>query len=74
MPSRASRSAPNPVAPQLPEHEVAQRAYTRWLARGCPTSDGREDWFAAEAELRAELTPASAPRRPIRSALRRLGL
>ena len=48
----------------LSERLIAERAYTRWQARGCPISDGREDWFAAQAELSAE-----APRR---SALRRL--
>jgi hypothetical protein len=72
--ARATRS------PELTESDIAQRAYQRWLARGRPTGDGREDWFAAEAELKAEhaaqverpVTPN--PRSPIRSALRRLGI
>lgn len=54
--------ASNPTL--LSDRLVAERAYTLWQARGCPISDGREDWFAAQAELSAE-----APRR---SALRRL--
>jgi hypothetical protein len=33
------------------EEEVARRAYERWQARGCPPSDGSEDWRAAEQEL-----------------------
>lgn len=33
--------------------EIAQRAYEIWQARGCPASDGSEDWKAAEAELTA---------------------
>lgn len=41
------------------EHAIAVRAYSRWLDRGCPVSDGLEDWFAARNELEAEL---SAPR------------
>jgi hypothetical protein len=36
------------------EEEIARRAYEIWQARGCPASDGSEDWKAAEAELTAE--------------------
>ena len=54
--------------------DVAQRAYQRWVARGRPVSDGLEDWFAAEAELRAEPGTPPAKGRTIRSALRRLGI
>jgi Protein of unknown function (DUF2934) len=68
-------------APQFTDSDIAQRAYNRWLERGRPLSDGREDWYAAEAELLAERAPqpqAELPpppkRRPIRSALRRLGI
>jgi hypothetical protein len=63
---------------QLTDSDIAQRAYNRWIARGRPVSDGREDWYAAEAELLAERAPQPQPtpprRRPIRSALRRLGI
>jgi|GEM_PF-5104831 len=62
--------------PQPTDSDVAQRAYDRWIARGRPVGDGREDWFAAQAELQAERAtrPAAAPpRRRLRSALRRLG-
>jgi hypothetical protein len=58
----ATTRASKPTTPS--EHLIAERAYTLWQARGCPISDGREDWFAAQAELSGE-----APRR---SALRRL--
>lgn len=67
-------------APQLNDSDIAQRAYNRWVARGRPITDGREDWFAAEAELQAERTApverpiTTKPRRAIRSALRRLGV
>jgi len=61
---------------QTTDSDIAQRAYARWVARGRPITDGREDWFAAEAELRAERTTTVAPPKPrrLRSALRRLGL
>jgi Protein of unknown function (DUF2934) len=39
---------------QISEEEIAQRAYEIWQARGCPASDGNEDWQAAEAQLTAE--------------------
>ena len=61
---RASAIATPTATTELNESEIAQRAYQRWLARGCPQTDGREDWFAARAELQAET--------PRRSALRRL--
>jgi hypothetical protein len=66
--------------PQPSDSDIAQRAYNRWVARGRPVSDGREDWFAAEAELQTERAAAtgqrhaSPPTRRLRSALRRLGL
>ena len=64
-----------PVA-QPTDSDIAQRAYDRWIARGRPVTDGREDWFAAQAELETERAtrPAASPRRRLRSALRRLGL
>jgi len=68
-----------PLASPPDDRDIAQRAYERWVARGRPITDGREDWFAAKAELLAERlapseTPPPAPRRRLRSALRRLGL
>lgn len=74
--------SPNPhatPAPQPSDSDIAQRAYNRWIARGRPVTDGREDWFAAQAELLAEHPapaerPAPPPPRRLRSALRRLGL
>jgi hypothetical protein len=37
------------------EQPIAARAYERWMRRGCPPGDGAEDWFAARAEIDAEL-------------------
>ena len=36
------------------EQQIAMRAHQRWIRRGCPQSDGAEDWFAARAELEEE--------------------
>jgi hypothetical protein len=58
--SRSSRTEPIAVQDSL----IAELAYNRWIARGCPVSDGLEDWFAAQAELQSQP--------PARSALRRL--
>jgi hypothetical protein len=35
----------------IPEEEIARRAYELWQSRGCPDGDGSEDWQAAETEL-----------------------
>ena len=37
----------------IPQEEIARRAYEIWQARGCPPGDGSEDWQAATAELLA---------------------
>ena len=38
----------------LTPNTIAERAYLKWQARGCPASDGLEDWFAAQSELERE--------------------
>jgi hypothetical protein len=35
------------------DEEIAHRAYEIWQSRGCPASDGQDDWEAAKAELTA---------------------
>ena len=62
--ARSATTRATSVQPELSQSSIAERAYVRWIARGCPISDGQEDWFAAQAELLAET--------PVRSALRRL--
>lgn len=37
----------------VPQDEIARRAYEIWQNRGCPAGDGSQDWRAAEAELAA---------------------
>jgi DUF2934 family protein len=36
-----------------PHHEIAQRAYELFLARGATDGHDVEDWLRAEAELRS---------------------
>jgi DUF2934 family protein len=36
---------------EVPQEEIARRAYELWEARGRPACDGTEDWEAAVAEL-----------------------
>jgi hypothetical protein len=69
-----SRAAIPPVAKpgmpplKIPHERIAQRAYEKWLKRGCGHGHDMQDWAEAEAELRSELARAatgtmSAPRR-----------
>ncbi len=38
---------------EIPQEQIARRAYEIWQARGCPDGDGSEDWRTAERELSA---------------------
>ena len=53
MPGK-KRNSVRPIQPAVSEQSIAERAYAKWIARGCPTSDGLEDWFAARRELERE--------------------
>jgi hypothetical protein len=35
----------------IPQDEIARRAYQIWQDRGCPPGDGSQDWEKAKAEL-----------------------
>jgi hypothetical protein len=48
---------------KVSEERIAIRAFERWMGRGCPACDGSEDWFAARAELEAEMARAIAPKK-----------
>jgi hypothetical protein len=37
------------------EDQIASRAYEKWQRRGCPQGDSKRDWYAASAEVNAEL-------------------
>ena len=53
MPDKKRRSVRS-VQQRASESTIAARAYDKWVARGCPASDGLEDWFAAQTELERE--------------------
>jgi len=38
---------------RVSQKRIAKRAYELWQQRGCPLSDGTEDWTAAEVELKS---------------------
>ena len=61
MPGK-KRNSVRPIQPAVTEQSIAERAYAKWIARGRPTSDGLEDWFAAQRELERE-----TPGRPARA-------
>ena len=60
-----ARNKPHPPAPNetqaplngktggapLSEERIAERAYHKWLARGCPSGDDLRDWYEAQEEL-----------------------
>lgn len=53
-------AAPPPPKPkpavELTDDMIAARAHEIWQRRGCPMDgDGKQDWYAAVAELQAEL-------------------
>lgn len=40
-------------SPKITAEQVAERAYFRWLERGCPPGSAEYDWLEAERELTA---------------------
>ena len=52
-------TAPVAAAPvEISAHQIADLAYFLWMDRGCPAGSSEEDWFRAEAQLRAQATTA----------------
>lgn len=54
-----SGSAPSPIENQEPhdsidQAKIADRAYQRWVERGCPQGSAEEDWLEAERELTSQ--------------------
>jgi hypothetical protein len=45
---------------QIPHEKIAMRAYEKWVKRGRPAGSDRQDWYEAEAELRAEFQRSGA--------------
>lgn len=52
--SQARTPAPAPTAREVSHEKIAQRAYEKWMKRGCTHGSDRQDWTEAEAELKAE--------------------
>ena len=46
---------------QVPHERIAQRAYEKWMKRGCPHGTDVQDWIEAERELMAEMARSSPP-------------
>ncbi len=46
---------------QIPRERIAQRAYEKWMKRGCPHGSDMQDWIEAERELMAEMARSSPP-------------
>ena len=45
---------PMTAGSHIPQEKIAQRAYEKWMKRGCTHGCDQQDWTEAEAELRAE--------------------
>ena len=63
--SRVSSSTPSKPAGMsgnsglmVPHEKIAMRAYEKWCNRGCPQGTSQQDWYEAEAELKAEMAKA----------------
>jgi hypothetical protein len=53
------------------DETIAKRAYALWEGRGCPLSDGDDDWQQAKRQLLAEAHHRQRPLMRILSRLRR---
>ena len=51
----------------IPHDKIAMRAYEKWCKRGRPMGTEKQDWYEAEAELRAEMARGA----PVAAASRR---
>jgi hypothetical protein len=64
-PAGAVNSIPDALDPQLDPQEVARLAYSFWLERGCEPGQAEQDWYRAEAQLRASQAGCCQPAREI---------
>ena len=54
-----STTSPGANATMVPTDKIAMRAYEKWCKRGRPPGSDKQDWYEAEAELRAEYSKHS---------------
>ena len=52
--TQARTPAPATTSREVTHEKIAQRAYEKWMKRGCTHGCDRQDWTEAEAELKAE--------------------
>jgi hypothetical protein len=59
--------------PPMLEHQIRERAYFIWIAKGCPQGQDEQNWIAAEHELRTaeDCATGGRPVEPAASAKRR---
>jgi hypothetical protein len=50
------------------EHRIRERAYEIWVANGQKNGEAGRHWIAAERELLAEMTTATAEQKPAAAA------
>ncbi len=53
-PPQTQTKTPMTAGTPIPQEKIAQRAYEKWMKRGCAHGCDMQDWTEAEAELRAE--------------------
>ena len=58
------RRTSTPTTSHVPHEKIAQRAYEKWMKRGCTHGCHLQDWTEAEAELKAETGGASKQATP----------
>ena len=59
-----------PATSHVPQEKIAQRAYEKWMKRGCTHGCHLQDWTEAEAELKAETGGASKQGTPTQTMTR----
>jgi hypothetical protein len=60
-------AAPAPESANGRAAAIAQLAFEKWSARGCPNGDDQRDWYDAEREISAAMSSQSTASAPVRS-------
>ena len=60
-------AAPAPESADGRAAAIAQLAFEKWTARGCPDGDDQRDWYDAEREISAAMSSPSMASTPARS-------
>ena len=58
--SSSAAPAPSTTSQCIPVEKIAQRAYEKWVSRGCTHGNDKQDWHDAELELKAEMSAKPA--------------